>query len=741
MPLVKMPTGELVDMPDNPTPKQLAELELLHSPSGLSPQSEPAAPSGFDTFKRRAGVLARGAATGVAGATGLIGDALNTGINMVAGTNLGMPSEAIQSGLNALGLPEPQTGDEKLMAALASFGGGMLDPTMTGITGQIAKRFGGANANPGYPNTVRADTIRNAEQAGYKFSPNEAGAGLPGRVVQGLTGGRAHDEQANWINQGVTDKLVRRSIGLPEGTPLTPDTLRTLMDDTFNNTYEPVRRLGQIQSMPGYRRELADIMQRNQGMSNSFPDAANDTVRQTINAFNVPHFDAQDAVDAIQHLRRGSRDAFRRGDGDIGNTQKSIADALENNIEEFLQHQAQQGILTGTVRNNRLTAANPNEIIQEYRAGRTALAQQHAVEDALVEGAGSVDALKLAAQLRKGTPLTDELRTVAETANVARPSMHYPQAGKPKVFSDIERYMLAGALGGTAFNPAALGTVGVPLASAGIRRAMMSDMGQSLFAQPRLPPGPIAPRLLGGFNGLASGLFGDMDESNKELVASFTPGLGEVMSAKDAIDAFKQDDMTGAALAGLGAIPFAGSVGKLAKLSPEIRELFKKGMIGLSDTAPDYFKHVKDVKINVGPGGAAKVNPIKDPYLYRETDHAGLDDLLRVDDRGDFSKMFVTNNADLAIGQGANKGVSVMFRDNALSGQANIKPGLKGKNREYVTDVIAPHAVSEFTVKDPGKLKLSSASQKKLQTDFDSVSNPDGSVTFTRKLINQLLSE
>lgn len=503
MPIVKMPTGELVDMPDNPTPKQLAELELLHSSSGLQ---APAEPSGFDTFKRRAGVLARGAATGVTGTVGMLGDALNTGINMAAGTSLGMPSKAIQGALSGMGLPEAQTGDEKFMEALASFGGGMMDPAMTGITRQIAQHFGGLYPNTAAPNQVRADTIRRAQEEGYKFSPSEAGAGMPGRALQTMTGGRLHDEVANYANQGVTDQIARRQLGLPRDTPLTEQVMRQMMDDTYQNAYGPVRGVGQIPSMPGFRQAMQDIS-NNHGIAASFPDARQPDITALVNAYNVPQFDSSHAVDAIRGLRQAAKDAHRTGRGDLGEAQRQIATALENNIEEYLTAQQQQGILHGVVRNNRLTAINPQQLIDDFRQGRQALAMQHAVDDSLVEGAGNVDATKLAQQMNKGVPLTDGLRTIAETANVARPSMHYPQGGKPNMFSQLERYLAAGAVMGTPYNPVSLAGLAAPLASSGIRQGMMTDMGQRLFAQPATPTGPIDPAMLRGLIGLGSGLY------------------------------------------------------------------------------------------------------------------------------------------------------------------------------------------------------------------------------------------
>lgn len=120
--------------------------------------------------------------------------------------------------------------------------------------------------------------------------------------------------------------------------------------------------------------------------------------------------------------------------------------------------------------------------------------------------------------------------------------------------------------------------------------------------------------------------------------------------------------------------------------------------------------------------------------LYRETGADGLDDLLRGDQDFDFHPVFVTDNPDLAIGQGNNKGVHVTFRPNALSGREHAKPmtgDLAG--REYQADVFAPRAVESVTIPRPKTLKLSGLAKLRLRQGFESTTNEDGSITFRRK--------
>ena len=136
-----------------------------------------------------------------------------------------------------------------------------------------------------------------------------------------------------------------------------------------------------------------------------------------------------------------------------------------------------------------------------------------------------------------------------------------------------------------------------------------------------------------------------------------------------------------------------------------------------------------------GPTSITPVVIAEDKPLYRETNAGGLTDLLRADRQFEYSGAFVTDNPDLALGQGDNKGIQVEFRPNSVSGEENKKPmtgDLTG--REYKSDVIAPQAVQVITFVDPKQLKkIAPLVKRTLNSSFDKTENPDGSIKFTRK--------
>lgn len=147
------------------------------------------------------------------------------------------------------------------------------------------------------------------------------------------------------------------------------------------------------------------------------------------------------------------------------------------------------------------------------------------------------------------------------------------------------------------------------------------------------------------------------------------------------------------------------------------------------------FPHIKTITgLSMGPGGRLTPKPIaQGKALHRETNLSGLDDLLRLDGQADTRRIFVTDNPDLAIGQGDNKGVQVTFRPDSLSGTEHRKP-MTGdvSGREYETDFSAPRAVQTVTMAADDVKKLRGLTKRAL-ADFDREDLPDGRVRFHRK--------
>lgn len=140
-------------------------------------------------------------------------------------------------------------------------------------------------------------------------------------------------------------------------------------------------------------------------------------------------------------------------------------------------------------------------------------------------------------------------------------------------------------------------------------------------------------------------------------------------------------------------------------------------------------------RLPVGPGSIKPRVIAENKPLYRETNTDGIGGLLREDKQFTPENMFVTDNKDIALGQGKNKGVLVEFRPNSLSGEENVKP-MTGElaGREYKADLSAPRAVQSITFTDPKELKaVRGLTGRTLMQEFDRSINDAGQTVFTRK--------
>jgi hypothetical protein len=202
-------------------------------------------------------------------------------------------------------------------------------------------------------------------------------------------------------------------------------------------------------------------------MRQNFPELANGHVDDLIASMKAqPQFDAQPTIQAIKQFRANAS-LMRRSDDPakvaMGKAQSQIAGALEDLIDRNLQQ-------TGNV-----------DLLDSYRAARQVLAKTHDVEKALNPVTGNVDALKLAQTLKKGRPMTGDLRTIADFAST------FPKAAQP-----VERM---GSLPGVSpLDFGALGTMSAltsnPMLMAGVvARPAARALSLSSAVQNRLLPG------------------------------------------------------------------------------------------------------------------------------------------------------------------------------------------------------------------------------------------------------------
>ena len=339
---------------------------------------------------------------------------------------------------------------------------------------------------------VRDDTLKAAQAEGYVVTPGSVNPNVGNILVERLGGKTRVEQLMASKNQQVTDKLARQAVGLPENAPLNFESMADIRRAEYAKGYEPVKNLGRIAADDTYLDDLSKVEDKYTGPNRSFPGATPEPVKKLMETYVQGEFNANDAVTAIQTLRENSRAAFRRGDNELAFAQKDIANALENQIERSLA-------AAGT--------ADAQAILQQFRDSRRRMAVSHAVEDAIIEGTGSVDARKLASDLQKGKLLTGELETAAKFANTFKTVNKTPgSVGTPaaQTFGGMgfgTRAAMGATAGGVfgdikgALIGAAAATIPEAIAS-GAQRYMMSPMAQNRLA----PAGGIQPPLFTEFS-------------------------------------------------------------------------------------------------------------------------------------------------------------------------------------------------------------------------------------------------
>ena len=397
-------------------------------------------PADMTMAQRFGDVMTQGAVGSLVGAPRTIGQA---GANMLRSLVGTVPGQAVT-----------EATDSPYLGAAAS----IAAPLAVGAATQRAQTASQASQRR---NVVRDETVRAAQQEGFVTTPGSVNPSFGNVNLERLGGKQRVEQEMSYINHEATQRLVRRGLGVPEDTPITPELTRQIRNDEFARGYEPVRQIGNITSDTTLATELTAIERRLAGNTQSFAAPIRNQIVNEINRFRTPQFNSADAIDEISTLRREARVNFRSDDTNmvrLARTQTSIADALENQIERSLA-----------------AAGNPRatEMLDQYRASRQRMAISHSVEDAIQRGSGFTNAQDFVKQLNRGVPLTGELRLVAEFAN------NFPHVNKP-----ISQIGTPGSnavfLGGATLPGAALGFLGGGTAGAAMGGAATMAGGAAL---------------------------------------------------------------------------------------------------------------------------------------------------------------------------------------------------------------------------------------------------------------------
>lgn len=407
------------------------------------------------------GVLAKGAQ--VAGAAPSLVNALATS-GMRAGATPGVVNMLTRvaggslSGGAAAGLIDPE------QAGAGAVIGGALPPALA-LAGQAGSKIGRTISGPAVSPELQK-TVESARNAGYVIPPSQAKPTLANRALEGFAGKISTAQNASARNQPITNDLAMKAIGAAD---LSPQGLAQVRQ-TANQAYDDLAQVGLFKADADFVQALDKAGASTAAMRKNFPELANAEVDKIVEGLKSrPEFDAQSTIEAIKQFRsnasanRISTDPAKKA---LGKAQSSVAGALEDLIERNLTQ-----------------AGNP-DLLSKYQSARQTLAKTYDVEKALNTASGNIDASKLAAQLKKGRPLTGELKTIAEFAlQFPKAAQSLERMGSLPQVSPLD-FGGAAAMSGVTANPLYMASV---MARPAARAAVLSGPVQNRLARPQVP--------------------------------------------------------------------------------------------------------------------------------------------------------------------------------------------------------------------------------------------------------------
>lgn len=274
--------------------------------------------------------------------------------------------------------------------------GGMARETVRPLAERVAQAGEARTVVRAAEEVPLQSKIAQARSIGLKLAPSEAG-GPTGKVLEGMGGKIQTEMSLSRANSKVINRTAGREIGLSDTQPLTQANIGRAKQKAFA-VYDRVRKAGRIEADTTYRDELSRVRERTAQEALDFPDDTNEAIDKEIQKFNVSSADSASMLEKVKSLRERAGRNMQAPDADkfeLGLAQKKIATAMENLIERHVS-----------------TSSPP--LISDFRAARQQLAKIYNVEDALSPN-GNVSAAVLARQLKRGVPLSGNLKALAET--------------------------------------------------------------------------------------------------------------------------------------------------------------------------------------------------------------------------------------------------------------------------------------------------------------------------------------
>ncbi len=305
-----------------------------------------------------------------------------------------------------------------------------------------------------------AKAAQDANAAGFVIPPADLSQGPVTQLASAVSGKVKTSQQASFQNQAGVNTLAKKALGMAPDETLDMNSLAAIRNDAAQ-AYQKVAGIGPVQTGQAYIDELDQAVNKLAGQAKSFPGMKEHAAVADIDALKTPQFDAGDGLSVIQGMRNKADMAYRAGDKLAGAAYKDAANAVEGAIQDHLQNMG----------------APAAQMLKDYQDARQLIAKTYTVQDALNPQTGNVNAIQLAAQLKRGAPLNGDLQTIAQSAQ-AFPKAFQNLKEAPGASSVLDT--VAG-LGTAAATHSMLGLAPVAIRPA-VRGALLSKWAQSRYA-------------------------------------------------------------------------------------------------------------------------------------------------------------------------------------------------------------------------------------------------------------------
>jgi hypothetical protein len=389
----------------------------------------------------------------VGGATGGLG-----------GAGIGALSGAIGQGVTEkTGSPEWGT-----VAGMATYPAANMVGNAARRSVAMADKLRGENA-------AKVATMKELRDAGYTIPPAETNPTFVNRFLSTIAGKTPLRQEASLANDSVTNDLIRKEIGLAQGTAIDESAMGALV----NQRSQPYRDVASLPGLPAKQVGTAYLGGSQVPMMGKKPTSPADLLRdwQDTNARTKDYW--------REHDRNFTVDAKEKA---VASQQR--ADALAAQIEQAA------------------VAQGKPELVDRLKNARVDLAKIGTVERASNLDRGEGSAIALEAARKKGVPLTGGLETAATMGNAFPQSVQSPRTIGTPTGSNLATALgsgtaaglgtgagyLLGGPAGSVIGGMAGGAIGgaLPMMT---RKMLLSKLYQNKMGTPDFNPGMLSKEL------------------------------------------------------------------------------------------------------------------------------------------------------------------------------------------------------------------------------------------------------